>query len=331
MKKLKVAGLLMLLPLTLLTACGGETPALSFNANWYRNTALKSDIQNTYEHLEYEVTFESTPQDGFSVNYANGIYKTELKDGPVMLESGLLNGYIYTTDLSISVSFTLDGKTSEIYEDSVHTEIEFLSAAEGLKPVKSFREVVSHSPVTKAPNRSLADPLESCYAAFHNSYLIEYNEALTSASVTFTDYSSFGTPNEEKVNYKLGGKGTFLDNDQLTFALRGLNLSTSASFRTLDYVNRTWKNVQLPTATGLTESVNFEMDGVPVQTDIDAYSISVGYAGDYGGQSQVMVLAKTTDANANTYRNVMLRLESPILYSLGTLRYKLVKATFANK
>ena len=331
MKKSHIAGLLMLLPLTLLTACGGETPALSFNANWYRNTALKSDIQNTYEQLEYEVTFDSTPQDGFSVNYSGGVYKTELKDGPVMLEGGQMNGYIYTTDLRISVSFSLDGKTSETFEDSVHTEIEFLSAAEGLKPVKSFREVVTHSPITNTPNRSLSDPLSSCYAAFHNSYLIEYNDALTSASVTSTDYNSFSTPHEEKNDYKLGGNGTFLDNEQLTFALRGLNLFATSSFRTFDLVNRTWKNVQLPAASGITESVNFEMDGVPVQTDIEACAITVGYAGDYGGQAQVMVLAKTMDANANTYRNVMLRLESPVIYSLGTLRYKLVKATFANK
>ena len=48
MKKIRLAGLLLLAPLTLLSACSGGTP-LSFTANWYRNTALGSSVNDTLE------------------------------------------------------------------------------------------------------------------------------------------------------------------------------------------------------------------------------------------------------------------------------------------
>ena len=117
--------------------------------------------------------------------------------------------------------------------------------------------------------------------------------------------------------------------------LCGLSLSSVATFRTVNSVMGIVTEVSTGTSTtgptSLKESVDFTMDGTAVKTEIDAVQVPIIYQSTPSGQQQDLVYAATTDTNNNTYRNVLLRMEVPVLQSLGTLVYRLKEAAFTTK
>ena len=322
-KKLRIAAFALFMPLAALTGCGGTAQSFSFNANWYRNTALKANIGNTLERLEYEVTFESASNGEFSLEYTDGVYRTELRNESVELDSESREGYVYTTELSISVCFDLGGQKSEVFEDTVHTEVQFLSAAEGLRPLRSYREVHSHVPVSEHPAS-----MSVAYNVYDYSYTTEYDDALTTAETVLKDLTDGSI---RQTSYDISSKLNFLDNEQILFALRGLDLSVVPDFYSVNSVSGKVQALSVGTYAETSFKADFEADGAVVTSEIAAYSISLGYKGSNRGQPQTLVYAKTTDFSANAYRNVLLQMDSPILHTLGTLRYRLTKAEFANK
>lgn len=323
MKKISIAALALLMPLSALCACGGTTPTLVFNANWYKNTALKANLGGTLEQLEYEVSFEPASQDGFRIEYTDGVYKTKLENAKVDLDNDTREGYILTTELTLSVRFCLGSEKSEIFQDSVHTQAQFLSAAEGLKPLRSSREVKSHVPVDNAPG-SLADS----YLFYEYTYTTEYNDDLTAADVVFNNLTD-GTNRSD--SYDIEGAGTFLDNEQILFALRGLDFSSAPTFRSVNYIAGKTQEVAVESLAETTYEESFEADGKTVTAPISAYDLTLGYKGKDRGLPQKLIYAKTTDSASNAYRNVLLSLEAPVLHSLGTLCYKLKTARFTDK
>ena len=340
MKKIRMAGLILLAPLTLLCACSGGVP-LSFSANWYRNTALGGSVGDTLEELTYEVTF--TPAEdtsgGFSVEYGTGSYTTKLINNNLTLSDGSTKeGYIYTTELTISGRYLLAGKASETFTDSVKSTVYFLPVSYGLQPVKSEKEVVSTSPETSSPAS-----LEDAFRTYHYTYDVSYDAGLTTATAVYTDLTEYKTEEGETVRrdpetreYDITGDTTYLDNEQILFALRGLNLSSAAAtFRTINQVMGIVAEVSTSAnssaASSVKENVDFTMNGEAVKQEIDAVEVPLTYLTTPSGQSQTLVYAATTDANSNTYRNVLLRMEVPVSNSLGTLVYRLTDATFANK
>ena len=325
MKPKRLLALLPVLPLSLLCACGGAISDLSFNANWYRNTSLRANLEGTLEQLEYAVTFDAADKHGFAVSYSDGVYKTELKNGQVDLDDSKREGYIYTTDLTINVCFELNGERSEVFEDRVHTEVQFLSAADGLRPVKSYMEVYCHAPMTDAPVT-----LSGAYAENNFSYAVEYDDELTRAETEFCNLVSESKPVSK--SFKLKGAGSFLDNEQILFALRGVDLSIGSTFRSINYVQNKPEQISFTNLGVNTAAVDFEMDGTQVQLEeLAVYTVSLNYSSSDAGQPQSLVYAQTTDPAANIYRNVLLERKVPLYYTLGTLTYKLGKATFTNK
>lgn len=329
MKKIRLAGLLLLAPLTLLSACSGGTP-LSFTANWYRNTALGSSVNDTLEELTYEVSFTPAENDSsFSVEYDTGTYTTRLINANIALSDGSTKeGYIYTTELTISGRYRLGSEVSEDFSDRVSSSVSFLPVTDGLKPVKSEKEVLSTSPIV-----SLPETLEGAFETYHYTYDVSYDAALTTATAVYTDLNA-ETPAPETREYAIDGTTTYLDNEQILFALRGLSLSSVATFRTVNSVMGIVTEVSTGTSTtgptSLKESVDFTMDGTAVKTEIDAVQVPIIYQSTPSGQQQDLVYAATTDTN-NTYRNVLLRMEVPVLQSLGTLVYRLKEAAFTTK
>ena len=330
MKKIRLAGLLLLAPLTLLSACSGGTP-LSFTANWYRNTALGGSVNDTLEELTYEVSFTPAENDSsFSVEYDTGTYTTRLINANIALSDGSTKeGYIYTTELTISGRYRLGSEVSEDFSDRVSSSVSFLPVTDGLKPVKSAKEVLSTSPIV-----SLPETLEGAIETYHYTYDVSYDAALTTATAVYTDLNA-ETPAPETREYAIDGTTTYLDNEQILFALRGLSLSSVATFRTVNSVMGIVTEVSTGTSTtgptSLKESVDFTMDGTAVKTEIDAVQVPIIYQSTPSGQQQDLVYAATTDTNNNTYRNVLLRMEVPVLQSLGTLVYRLKEATFTTK
>ena len=330
MKKIRLAGLFRLAPLTLLSACSGGTP-LSFTANWYRNTALGGSVNDTLEELTYEVSFTPAENDSsFSVEYDTGTYTTRLINANIALSDGSTKeGYIYTTELTISGRYRLGSEVSEDFSDRVSSSVSFLPVTDGLKPVKSEKEVLSTSPIV-----SLPETLEGAIETYHYTYDVSYDAALTTATAVYTDLNA-ETPAPETREYAIDGTTTYLDNEQILFALRGLSLSSVATFRTVNSVMGIVTEVSTGTSTtgptSLKESVDFTMDGTAVKTEIDAVQVPIIYQSTPSGQQQDLVYAATTDTNNNTYRNVLLRMEVPVLQSLGTLVYRLKEAAFTTK
>lgn len=316
MKKLRFAGLL-LAPLVLLTACGGVNTGLAFQSNWYRNTALGDLIENTYEALEYSVASSGGTAEGYSVDYS-GVYKTVLRNAPIRLEEGEQGGYVYETELSLDVKFTVNGQTGETLRDSVKTHVEFLSVGQSLRPVMSKREVVSHSPVVSPESAAKA------YTEQNFTYETRYDSALTTATVVLDDLKDAAEPTEKTFDIK--GKGTYLDNEEILFALRGLTLSTALSFRTFNSLMESVDTASFRTADDCKEIVDFEEDGVRKNETVDAVSVSLALS---TGQAHTLVYAKrAANDSRNDYRNVLLRMETPLSYSLGNLQYTLKAATF---
>ena len=339
MKKIRLAGLMLLAPLTLLCACSGGVP-LSFAANWNRNTA-DSSVSNTREELVYEVTFtpSETPAGTLTAEYDEGTYTTLLENKNLTLSDGSSQeGYVYTTKLTISGRFRLGSEVSETFTDTVTSTVSFLSASQRLKPVKSEKEVVSTSPVASSPSS-----LENAFTTYHYTYDVSYDAGLTTATAVYTDLTEYKTEEGETVRrdpetreYDITGDPTYLDNEQILFALRGLNLSSAAAtFRTINQVMGIVAEVSTSAnssaASSVKENVDFTMNGEAVKQEIDAVEVPLTYLTTPSGQSQTLVYAATTDANSNTYRNVLLRMEVPVLQSLGTLVYTLKEAAFADK
>ena len=338
MKKIRLAGLILLAPLTLLCACSGGTP-LSFSANWYRNTALGDSIGQTHETLTYSVTFtpSETSEEGLTVEYDAGTYTTELINDNVTLADGSTKeGYIYTTELSISGRYRLGGEVKE-FSDFVTSKVTFLPVGYGLQPVKSEKEVSSTS-----PRNAAAETLDGAVGEFHYPYDVSYDASLSTATAVYTDLvereqedGSSALPEPETREFDIAGDTTYLDNEQILFALRGLTLTNAVAFRTLNtvtgMVTEVTNSSQASAPGSVKESVDFMKDGEAVKQEIDAVELSLSYRTAHSGQPQKLVYAATTSTGDNTYRNVLLRMEVPVLQSLGTLVYRLTEADFTDK
>lgn len=331
MKKRKFASLLLLAPLALCAACGGGLRRVEFQTNWYRNTSLGDAIADTIEELEYAVTMsENTPRDGFSATYTDGSYKMYLKNDSVTLDASTREGYVLTSSFQIAVEFSLNGVSTGVMYDSVDTSVEFLPVGDNLKPVHSRKEVISHT-----PNESPAD-IAYAYTEYHYSYDVEYDDALTVAKVTYTNLLTNEATGEtyEPVTqeYDIEGEGTYLDNEEILFAMRGVNFSSASTFRTFNSTMGRVLEVSLREAgKDVTESVSFERNGEQFATEeLPAYEVRLGYEGNIGQGRKIVFAKKSSDTN-NENRNVPLRIESPIVRSLGTLCYTLKKAVFTEK
>ena len=79
---------------------------------------------------------------------------------------------------------------------------------------------------------------------------------------------------------------------------------------------------------------NFSVNGTPIAGDTDgkavAYTpVSLSLNENDNGATQTVWYARTTDDANNTYRNVILQMQTAISYNIGSLTYKLTNAVFA--
>lgn len=327
MKRKIFFGAALIAPLFLLTACAAA-PSLTITANWYANTSNDAIVSGTHETLRYDVTFApSKAESEVTVSYTAGSYTTDLSNLTVTAENSVeglpigFTGYLLHTETSLTGSIAYRGSAGEVFQDTILTDVWFSNAADGLRPMKSVQTVDVHIPNTAATSK--AD------AAMHNTYtsVIVYNANLSKATHTLT----VGTAAPVQKTIGLGSGGSFFDNAEILFALRGLDLSSTFSFRTINSAKAALATVASLTAPADTKyETPFSMGGESV-TSVDAVQIQFGYTGDNSGQSQTAVYALCTNQEENLYRNALLRLDTPALYGLGTFTYTLAEATFAAK
>ena len=325
MKKKRLAGLVLALPLALLCACGGGTPDLALSSNWYLDPAEKEVKTNTREELEYEVTFTPAETErAFKLVYTNGVYKTTLEDDTV---DGV-HVYRYSTALNINVQFFLNGAESEVFADSVTSETVFLSVREHLRPLSSKVTVKSTSPISSNPSALREDV---AYESYHYIMTTTYaDEKLETATMVFEDLLK-----EEKLepqSIDIEGGGTYLDNEQIAFALRGLSMNAAVTFRSINPVTRRETDVKITqTPTQVSEPVSFSLNyfggetAEEVPQSLPAYQAVLAYSASMSGEPVTFTYARPSE---RTFRNVLLKMEKPILQSLGTMTYVLKKATF---
>ncbi len=321
MKKRALSALLLAAPLTLACACGGGTPKLALSANWLSNTT-NDTVLGTRERLEYAVSFTPAENDGYSVSYETetATLVTELEGIQYEDYTGV---YHLTTTRTIAGKYRLGATESERFEDSTRSEVWFLGVSDQLRPLKSVTEVHSTSPITNPTASRL-------FHKYDFTYSVEYDEALTNAHVVMQTFDEEGTETDKtEKDVELEGDGSFLDNEQIAFALRGVSFGSSVRFRTID--PQTFQCVTVGTGATPTEAVThleFENEDGLVQEEVRTVEVVLSYGTVQSGPTRTLTYAAKGDANGNTYRNVLVSFENPISFSLGTLTYKLKKASF---
>lgn len=333
MKKKRLACLALVAPVFALAACTSGASNLTLNSNWYRRTGTAISA-NTREELVYTVRFESSGINNF-LSYGDengeGRYQTVLSTQNTVLANGESETcYYLKSELSIPVTFTVNGE-SETFTDSVTSEVWFRDVRFELRPVRSVKTVVTHTPFTSTP-----ETMEDAYVKYDYTHETTYDIDCKNANVKveYRELSQDGSlqvvPIEQSV--ALDGSGSYFDNEQILFALRAVPMISSISFRSVNPVKRaqeTLSTTKVPES--VTEQISFSMNGAEkTEYEIAAYSVVLGYSGSNSGFSQTYTYAALTESSNNTYRNVLLRMDVPVIHSLGTLHYTLSSAQFCD-
>lgn len=307
------------LAFTTLAACSSGSQTVEFGRYWQTDPRTS---QNVYERLEYSVDFQDTAQSsggiGYKLSYSNGTYVTTL-------ERGNLNGktvYSYSTQLNIKVTYEFDGQAPITNDEVVTSTCVFEDLT--LQPVYSTKSILCYSP----PN-SAVDDVESLRVEY--SYETSYDKTTGKATGVKVDGSFRGqAPIETAYEYDFtSGKYSVLDNEQLLFALRAISDSTdSATFRVINPF------------TGI-QSIGVEFDDEETKTfsylhngetvtdkEITYRPVTMAINSTNSGATQTAWIAKPADRFNNPNRNLMLQLETPLAYNLGTLVYQLKSVTY---
>ncbi len=300
-------------------SCSGETKA-SFKAYYLENAELEEQVTTINETLTYEVTHhDNNKYNGYTVVYGKGTYTVTLK------KAANESTYTLTSKLEMPLQYELNGVSTEILTDIVESKVEFMSTKYSLRPVRSTKTLKSHSPTQASPS-----DLEDCYAFYHQKVETEYNKDCTKGESVITDLT------KEKNNKKTHSfdiedtdKTTYLDNEQLLFALRCMK------------PNDTKLQIHSPFSSTQTIAISFDssksskfenltIEGEKITEDIAYIPVSMEIKAEDSGSAKTAWIAETKNAEDNTYRNVMLKYIVPLPYSLGELHYDLISADFTD-
>ena len=298
---------------TLFSGCASGSQKISFNNYWNENALV---FERIHETLVYDVTFEKATTYGYELAYENGSYKTELIS---QTDENGRNVYLYKTELSIDVTYTFQGE-SKTLTDNVKTEVQFLTADNGLTPLRSQKTIVSSSPVGSAPTS-----LEGCYHVFSYQVDTVYTDNAGTATVKTGEESSTQSFTIEQNKY------SYLDNEQLWIGLRAMR-SSASSARVFTYSPFTNSVQTIAIAFSSAESKDFSFykngSTEKMQENISYRPARIQLDEWNSGAAQTAWIATTTDTASNKYRNIILQLQTPLAYGLGTLVYNLTSISY---
>ncbi len=310
-KKL-ISALALTLSATTLVACGATNQKVTFKEYWFADANVTPST--VLEELVYEIDFEAASGlagNEYKVHYQNGEYKTKL--------SLTENVYRYETSLTVDVVYSVGSETLEKH-DTMTSWIEFEKTAK-LKPIASHKEFVNHSPANNGTS------LETCFIKYDYTVETTYNENGLGGKCVIVNNE---TEKSQEKTFTVEDKYTYLDNEQLLLALRGLPQSTtSAALSVYAPFSSTVQtlNVNFSTLAKGTE-FTFERNGASVKEVVEYYPVNLSINAQLPGATQTVWIAKTDNAQSNKNRNVILQLETPLSYNLGLLIYKLKSAKF---
>lgn len=325
MKKKKSFILISAALSAVLFASCSTSVSTNFSANWYENTGNNTVAPGTNETLVYDVEkkADSGLNSSYSVEYQKGTYTTTLSTEQRTNEDGKNElFYSYQTKLEISVQFLFGSEVSDVFNDVLTSKVLFRSTQTGLQPIYSEKEVYSHSPINIAPSS-----LAGCYAEYHYKVVTEYRDKCTAGTATLTDLSEENGTEQTK-NFSISDDYSYIDNEELLFAVRGMSLTASEQLLVYNASTETVQTVKVVPSEEASDEFEFEVDGQASKKTITYRPVSIAINATNPGATQTAYYAKTVAATNNTWRNVMLKLETPISYNLGTLVYTLKSASF---
>ena len=309
----------LLLSLTALTACAGDK-TVEFG-NYWTGDALISGTE-IHETLKYDASFaptEVTETLDYTFAYTNGSLVTTL-------DSTTENGkvvYVFKTEMNIDVTYTFKGESSEPFKDSIVSEVRFYEAANNLKPISSNKTIVIHNPT----NGNKHTKLSKCYRISNYTIQTTYDEkGKGNCVVTSTDNADFSF----KDKFSPDKDYNFIDNEQLLVALRAISKDTSsATVESYSPFVGNPQKIKFSFADGKSgqkfDLIENGQDFTGEKSRAIAYrKVTMSIDAANSGSSQI---AGVATGNTSTYRNVVLRNETPHAYGLGSLVFQLKEIT----
>lgn len=290
-------------------SCANVNNRITFKEYWFENVGV-SHIVGGEETLVYDVEFkkgDGLSTNGYSVEYTNGVLETKLT-----LEE---NYYVYATALTVDVTY-IHGANTLTATDTTTSWVKFKNVA-SLQPIASHKEIVNHT--LNADGSKLV--------VYDYTVDTEYAEDLKTGKTKIVNRSNETT--EEKT-FAIADDYTYLDNEQLLFALRGLKQSTSGDVSVYAPFSAKVQTIKVQTNAKVEgEEFSFLKNGTKIENAVVPYfPVDVSINAQSSGATQTVWIAETSNTSVNTYRNVILRLETPLSHNLGTLIYKLKSANF---
>ena len=305
---------------TLLSASLFASCSISYQATfkdyWFSNP--NTTPTEVLEELTYKISYEkgeSAETNGYALSYSNGTYTTRL----TLNDEGQ---YVYETKLTVDVSYMYGALDPMTKTDTVETRMVFSKNAK-LTPISSYKKIVCYSPLGNATS------LETCYNYVDYTVETTYAADLTGGTSKVTNNKT-STPAE--YTFELESDYTCLDNEQLLFALRGLEQTSASTFYVYSPFAQKVQKVKATFGTKVEgESFSYQKpNGTDVEdVGINYYPVTLVLNEKNPGAPQTVWIAEMSNAQSNTHRNVILKLSTPLPYSLGSLTYTLQSATFA--
>lgn len=293
-----------------LSGCGGNTKII-FKNNWLKDPL--NPQASLSETLSYDVTFEKNAgmnTISYAFDYQNGKFVstlTQRSDGQ----------FEYTTKLTIDVVYTLGGE-SQTKQDEVTTYVHFENANNGLKPIKSSKTILSHTP------RNITGEvvkIDTCYEKAHYSMETNYadGKGVCVLQNLIIPQGADKVSEPEIYNFEMGEKVSYLDNEQLLIGLRAFDSSTSSgkisAYSPFVHAKQT-------------VSVSFNSDKASTELTVSENG-QESVKKPYTYRAATMKLnqgnsgAEQTAWVALGNRNMILRLETPLPFMFGSLIYTL--------
>lgn len=318
LKKIALA-VAAILALSSLAACTDNDQKLPFKDYWEKDSLSGSATVD--EKLTYKVTHEKgagLDNLPYALTYGEGTYVTTLKTHS--------QGYIYSTSLTMPVTYKYGEDDAYSVTDTVTTEVIFLRSNEGLRPISSTKNVVSHTPSIRSGGSS-----ETCFLYYDYSVVTEYPTE-GDATATITNKSREGEPTVKSSSFTASDKKySYLDNELLLLALRAIPASTTTgSVMVYSPYVQTMQKIDLTFASETGVEFSYLLNGEEKKDTITYRPISLTINDRNPGGTQTAWIAKTSNASNNTNRNMMLKLSVPLSYSLGYLVYDLTSVTRAD-
>lgn len=257
--------------------------------------------------------------------------------------------YVYKSSLNLSGYYQIkpNGATKE-FEDELTTVSYFRPAGKNLQPVYSYQKIKNTSPASLSTGS-----IGETYVELDETYETFYNKRCSQATVVKTVTKSGKT---EKKKIGLSGEYSNFDNSQLRAAIRSFTLSGGATrtFRVLTPQNGSLQSVSAsvtspveldPASTDdklkvINQKIITALNGAP-----DSYiffdgeiadkkegeedrnyrynAVTLSINASLQGASPVLWYTTVENTNLNSTRCVLLRVNTPLSFGLGTLSYTL--------